>query len=329
MIRLKPNANFYSLVSAEGETNNSQEYLEYRRSWFELPQRFVLRDFPMHLDIEITSRCNLRCSFCDKLPVLKKDQLGQMDIDLFRKIIDEGSEYKLWGVKLSYRGEPLLHPDIAEMVDYAKKKGVLDIYFNTNGMLLDSRMCEKLIDAGLDRISVSVEGIDQQIFEKERIGAKFDVIRENIETLNKLKKKKKVKHPIVRVQTVLYPGIDLEAYKFFWSSRCDEVAAIDYKNGAKRQIGFNYKWGCPQLWQRMTIEWNGTIHPCNNDDSGLMPLSNVKEKSIYECWHDRRIDEIRQLHRNGMSQEIKACDGCPWRTSQIQKLLLDSTKEII
>ena len=329
MVKLRPNANFYSLSSSASRIDSSRKYSEYRRSWIELPQRFELRDFPMHLDIEATSLCNLRCTFCDKLPVLRKDQLGLIEMDLYRKIIDEGSEYKLWGLKLSYRGEPLLHPDISRMVAYAKKKGVLDIYFNTNGILLDAKMGQKLIDAGLDRISVSVEGTDPKKFEKARIGAKFDVILKNVETLRLLKKKNNVLHPLIRMQTVLYPGLDLELYKSFWMSRCDEVAAVDYKDGAKRQTGLDYEWGCPQLWQRMTIEWDGTIHPCNNDDSGLMPLSNVKKNSVYECWHDNRIDEIRQLHRNGKSCKVKACDGCPWRTAQIQKLLSNSTKEII
>lgn len=328
MIKVKPNANFYSLSSSEREAP-SAEYLKYRRDWMELPEKFILRDFPMHLDIEATSLCNLRCTFCDKLPVLRKDQLGRIDMALYRKIIDEGSERKLCGVKLSYRGEPLLHPDIAEMVFYAKSKGVLDIYFNTNGILLDAKMSEKLIDAGLDRISLSVEGTDPGEFEKARVGAKFDVILENLDTLNKLKKKRNVKHPLVRVQTFIYPGLDLELYKSFWLPRCDEVAAVDYKDGAKRQTGLEQEWGCPQLWQRMTIEWDGTVHPCNNDDSGLMPLFNVNEKSVYECWHDAGIEKIRKFHRDGMSQKVKACDGCPWRTAQMQKLSAHPAKEAI
>jgi len=300
MVVLKPNSNFYLLYSSRGSERASEEYLKYRRYWMELPEKFILRDFPMHLDIEASSMCNLRCTFCDKLPVLKKNQLGRMDIGLYRKIIDESAGYKLWGVKLSYRGEPLLHPGISDMVAYAKKKGILDVYFNTNGMLLNNAMCEKLIDASLDRVSVSVEGTDPQAFEKARRGAKFDIVLKNIETLNYLKRKRGVDYPVVRVQTFLYQGLDIEKYRLFWQSRCDEVAAVDYKDGELRREGIDYEWGCPQLWQRMTIEWDGTVHPCNNDDSGLMPLFNVNKKSVYECWHDKKIGDIRSLHRRGL-----------------------------
>jgi len=320
MIQIKPNANFYSLGGISVHENQSSEYQEYRKHWIELPQKFILRDFPMHLDIETSSRCNLRCTFCDKLPLLNKGQLGDMDFNLYKKIIDEGSRHKLWGVKLSYRGEPLLHKNIVEMASYAKKKGILDIYFNTNGMLLDRDMCERLMDAGLNRISISVEGADPVVFERERIGADFKVILNNIKTLLQLRRKKGVEYPKIRVQTVRLPNLDLDIYKSFWEDKSDEVAAIDYKDESHREKGLVYDWACPQPWQRMTIDWEGNIFPCNNDDLRLLNLGNIKEKTVYGCWHSDKAKEVRLLHQAGQSHKIEACDGCPWRTAQIRKL---------
>lgn len=320
MVQIKPNANFYSLGGVSLHENQSLEYQEYRRCWIELPQEFILRDFPMHLDIEATSRCNLKCTFCDKLPFLDKERFGDMDLDLYKKIIDEGAGHKLWGVKLSYRGEPLLHKNIVEMAAYAKKKGILDVYFNTNGMLLGRDMCERLIDAGLDRISISVDGVDHFAFEKERRGAHFKVILRNIKTLIMLRKKRKAEHPKVRVQTILLPGLDLDAYQSFWGDKCDEVAAIDYKDVLHRQKNLVYDWACPQLWQRMSIDWEGNVFPCNNDDLRLLSLGNIKEKPVYKCWHSDKTREIRMLHRAGQSHKVEACNGCPWRAAQIKKL---------
>lgn len=320
MIQIIPNSNFYSLSGSVHDNSKSEIYKEYRRAWLEYPANFFLRDFPMHLDIEITSRCNLRCTFCDKLPLLDKGNLGDMDIKLYRKIIDEGTKYQLWSVKLSYRGEPLLHKNVVEMVAYAKEKGILDVYFNTNGTLLNDEMCEKLIEAGLDRVSVSIEGIEPVPFEKERIGAKFDVILRNINTLLKLRNKKGVDYPKLRIQTVYFSNLDVEAYTTFWSQYCDEVAAVDYKNTVNREKGLKYDWACPQLWQRMTIEWDGTLIPCNNDDFRLLSSGNVNERTIYECWHADKVNKARALHKAGETHNIEACDGCPWRTAQIRKL---------
>ena len=320
MTVIKPNANFYSLGGISVHENRSAEYNEYRRCWMENPSRFILRDFPMHLDIESTSRCNLNCTFCDKLPLLKEEEFGDMDIRLYKKIIDEGAEHNLWAVKLSYRGEPLLHKDIAEMVAYAKKKGILDVYFNTNGMLLDKTMCEKLIDAGLDRISISVEGTDPRAFERERVGAQFDIILKNTDALLELRKKRGLSHPKVRIQTINFPDSDFNEYKEFWSAHSDEVAAVDYKDESNRKQGIEYDWACPQLWQRMTIEWNGAIMPCNNDDLHHLVIGNAKENTIYKCWHNQKVENMRNLHHRGQSHKVAACDGCPWRTAQIRKL---------
>jgi len=301
--------------------NLDKEYQQYRRSWIELPEKFIIRDFPMHLDIETTSCCNLKCTFCDKLPLLKKNQRGYIDLDLYKKIIDEGAEHKLWGVKLSYRGEPLLHKDICKMVHYAKKNGVLDVYFNTNGMLLSEEVSNELIDAGLNRISISIEGVDAASFEQKRIGAKFDVIKKNIEILLNLRSKKNVNYPKIRIQTLHVSGFNLEQYRNYWVKFCDEVAAVDYKDESKRKSGLVYDWACPQLWQRMTVEWDGTILPCNNDDLRMLSPGNVKDKTIHRCWHDDKINKIRHLHKQGLSHKIEDCNGCPWRTAQINKLI--------
>lgn len=316
---IKPNANFQSLSGKCDPSSQSEAYREYRRSWIEMPRQMLLRDFPMHLDIEATNRCNLRCTFCDKLPYWEKDQIGDMDFVLYKKLIDEAAQKGLWGLKLSYRGEPLLHRQIIEMVAYAKEKGILDIYFNTNGMLLDETMSVELIRAGLDRISVSVEGTDPVPFERERKGASFRVIEENVERLMRIRREMGVEHPKVRMQTVCLPGLDLEEYASYWCDKCDEVAAVDLKNAEERVTELKRSWGCPQLWQRMTIEWDGSVFPCNNDDLRLMKVGNARERSIYDCWHDPSVQKVRDLHKEGKSCMVEACNGCPWRTAQISK----------
>lgn len=319
-VTAKANQNFSSLTSSSVHDIDSPEYIEYRRCWEEYPANFVVRDFPLHLDIESTNRCNLRCTFCDKLPVMRKNQIGDMNFDLYKKIIDEGSEKGLYGVKLSYRGESLLHKKISEMVSYAKNKGIIDVYFNSNGMLLSEDMSLRLLDAGLDRISISIEGTDPISFEKERRGAKFSTIKNNIINLIELRNRKQSSCPKVRIQTVALPGLDLESYKKYWAAYCDEVAAIDYKDASARNVNINDSdWACPQLWQRMTIEWDGTIMPCNNDDLRSLSPGNVNEKSVEDCWHAAVVEKARALHRNGQSHLLASCDGCPWRTTQLLK----------
>jgi radical SAM protein with 4Fe4S-binding SPASM domain len=321
MAKATPDSNFYSLGGHSVHGVQESSYQEYRRCWEANPANFIVRDIPLHLDIETTNRCNLRCTFCDRRPLLTKDQLGDMDFSLFGKILDECRGGRLWGLKLSYRGEPLLHPDLVEMVAYAKSKGVLDVYFNTNGMLLTEEVSLRLMDAGLDRISVSVEGTDPVAFERERRGAKFSRILSNLDAMVSLRTKKGYNRPRIRVQTVKFPGIDLAEYKNFWLSHADEVAAVSYQNTQERLEGLVCReWACPQLWQRMTIAWNGAIMPCNNDDHGFLCVGNVKERSVSSCWHDPQVQQARKLHQAGQSHLVQACNGCAWRSAQIHKL---------
>jgi radical SAM protein with 4Fe4S-binding SPASM domain len=322
MVKASPDANFYSLGGHSVHDVPTPQYREYRRAWKENPQHFVVREFPLHLDIEVTSRCNLRCTFCDKLPVLSKGQMGDLDFNLYKKLLDEGAEGRLWGLKLSYRGEPLLHPRLVEMVAYAKARSVLDLYFNTNGMLLTEKMAHRLMDAGLDRLSVSVEGTDPVAFERERRGAKFHRILRNLDRLLALRSRRGYTHPLVRVQTVKFPHLDLEDYRRFWLNHADEVAAVDYKDSHQRLAGLVCRdWACPQLWQRMTIEWNGAIMPCNNDDFRHLCVGNVKERTVAACWHDPLVQKARNLHQTGWSHLLEACNGCPWRTAQLNKII--------
>jgi radical SAM protein with 4Fe4S-binding SPASM domain len=279
-----------------------------------MPKNLLLSDFPPHLDIEATSRCNFNCSFCDKQPLLQKNQLGDIKMTLFKKIIDEGALFGLKSVQLSYRGEPLLHPDLAEMVHYAKKKGVHGVYFCTNGMLLTPLMAQKLISAGLDCITISVQGSDSAAFEETRLGAKYSVILRNIKNLMETKMKYSLKSPYVKVQAVVLPDYDLEEYRKFWEPHCDEVINVPFRDCLNRRKGIRTVWICEQPWQRLTIEWDGTILPCNNDDIREFSPGNARTMTIYEAWHHDKLKILRQLHLQGNSHEAVDCDGCTYRT---------------
>lgn len=326
-IKAIANANFYSLNGTSKPDEMTEEYRKYRESWILYPEQFYVREYPLHLDIEASSLCNLRCSFCDKLPLLKKNQLGNMTFNTFRTIIDQFEQREpLWGIKLSYRGEPLMNKDLPKMVAYAKNKGILDVYFNTNGMLLTENISKKLIEAHLDRISISIDGTTKEEYEKIRIGANLETVVNNLSKLQMLKKHFHVSYPKIRIQTVYFEGMDLNNYSQTWMKYADEVAAIDYKDESYRNTDLVFYWACPQLWQRMTIEWDGSIFGCNNDDLRAMYLGNINEKSIKEFWHDPRLENIRILHKRGESHLVKACNGCPWRTAQINKILRKEKK---
>ncbi len=328
-VTIKANNNFHTATKETVfDKKTDTRFLKYRALWNENPERFIAGEFPLHLDIESSSVCNLRCPFCATTHNRwGRDKRGFMDFDLFRKIIDEGADNDLYAIKLSLRGEPLLHPDLVRMVAYAKRKGIIDVYFNTNAVLLNEELFGKLIDAGLDRISISIEGFRKEVYEKFRVGAKFERLIENVGRLRHMRESRGVAFPQIRIQTVLLEELKgcFKEYVNFWKKYADEVSYLDARQEGAG-CGFAGKeaaWACPFLWQRMTILRDGTILPClmhGIDDFASMIIGNAGECSIKDIWKGAEANFRRKLHEGGKSHEIQACRQCSYREMEVEKL---------
>ena len=309
---------FHHLSGENLFKKKDKRFIKYRKKWEEWPVIYNIEDFPLFIDIEVTNKCNLKCPFCSTTISGNKNKKGFIFKKYVERIIDEGSDNGLYGVKFNIRGEPLLHSEISYFVKYAKKKGLIDVYFNTNALLLTEEMSNKLIEAGLDRISISFEGYTKEIYESNRVGSNYEKVLNNIEKLQFIKSKLNVKYPRVRIQTIKMDNVfSIEKYKSFWKDKVDEVAFLDYKDMGIKNKGIVSSWSCPQLWQRMSVLWDGTIFPCNHDDECLISLGNIDDISIKECWNSNKLEYLRKMHKNKLAHKIEACDGCFLRNSLI------------
>ena len=106
-----------------------------------------------------------------------------MDLSLCKDIISEASSKGIFAVKFNLRGEPLLNKDLSKMVKFAKDKGIIDVFFNTNALLLNEGLSYQLIEAGLDRIIISFEGFDKTTYESYRRGSNFGRLGGNCQSL--------------------------------------------------------------------------------------------------------------------------------------------------
>jgi len=319
MPKTEVNGNFLLLKKKGLSPFGMKKYRQYRQKWEEYPRQKIVGRFPLHLDIEATSFCNLKCSFCITTHADFKN--GLMSYKVFKAIIDEGSAKGLCAIKLNWRGESLIHPEISKMVLYAKKKGIIDVFLNTNATLLTKVKAKSLIKAGIDRIIISFEGYEKELYESQRIGATFEKTIKNIKNLMSIKKEINSSLPWVRVQTILLEELKpkIEQYSKFWSEIVDEVACIDLKNEVNRIAVGEGDWVCPQLWQRMTIAWNGQIMPCVNDTFCRICLGEIPTTSIEEAWKSEELEKMRGIHSSGLAHTIKECLDCPLRSAQILK----------
>lgn len=127
---------------------------------------------PFILYLDPSSACNLSCSFCpcggahkELWTEEKRGSVGIMDFDLYKKIIDDcqGFPDKIKVLRLYKEGEPLVNKRLPEMIEYAVKSGKFEsIDFTTNGTLLNPDVNRKLVKAGLSRINISVEALDEK-----------------------------------------------------------------------------------------------------------------------------------------------------------------------
>ena len=242
-VKVNPTFHEHSVGEEKWDKANDPRYLEYREKWFNNPPNFILNEAPLNLDIEISSACNLKCPMCGRTIEMEKGQerryhAGLMDYELYKKIIDEAAEIGAYAIKLNWRGEPLLHPQVVDMVRYAKEKGIIDIMFNTNGVLLSEQMSEDLIKAGLDKMFFSIDSIQKERFEKYRCGAVFEEVMENIKNFGKINER--LGHTVeTRVSKVKLTETEdeNEAYMEYFEGLVDKVAFLDYIPYGEKDFG--------------------------------------------------------------------------------------------
>lgn len=315
------------------EEEKDPKYKEYRRKWNENPKNHIVGDFPIHLDIESTSSCNLKCVMC--FQNFNPPPKGYIDFELYKRIIDEGSQKGLCSVKLSIRGEPLLHPRIVDLVKYAKDKGVVEVMFNTNGNLLKEELSKRLIKAGLDKIIFSIDGITKEFYESIRIGGNFDRVLGNVKTLRRLKREMGTEKPYIRIQMVKLKKIKnidehVKKYVEFWSRYADYVAAEeenewDYSKNTGTVVDSTFD--CPMVYQRLMVRYDGTTTMCCGDLYAEMPIGNAKADKLGDMWKGEKINNVRKMNAQGKSHLVPICNKCGYRRTVINNSKKDNSQK--
>jgi MoaA/NifB/PqqE/SkfB family radical SAM enzyme len=152
---------------------------------------------PRHLQVEVTSACNLRCAMClvrYRPPINKLE--GAIDAKLFYRLLDDLPE--LERLTLQGLGEPLLHPRLLEFIAFTHDRGT-KVGFNTNATLLSRSKADALVAAGLDWLHVSLDGASAATYESIRDGARLPVVLRNLAGLSDARARAGVTRPHIQV----------------------------------------------------------------------------------------------------------------------------------
>lgn len=290
-----------------------QEYKTYRDNWGRCAKEKIVLDYPLNVDIELSTVCNLHCPMCyTKLDEFRKNVYhGFMEFDLFKKIIDEIKGH-VPAIRLSLRGEPTLHPDFIKCIYYAKQAGIKEVSTLTNGSKLTPEFFEKMMLAGIDWITISIDGLGEQ-YEKIRKPLKFSDTLQKLRDIYEIKQKYESHRPVIKVQSI-WPAIrgNTEDFYNMLSPYVDLIAfnpLIEYSD-FDAELVYEDGFSCPQHYQRLVIGVDGKVMPCSNDEMSQLIIGNVNYQSVYDVWHGEALNNLREKHRNGEFKEIGLCKRC-------------------
>ncbi len=154
--------------------------------------------FPVHMDVELSAKCNLRCRFCH-LSSFTPKSTDQFSLARFKEKIGPALPH-LKSITLFNKYEPLTCRDFVGIFKFLSKFEI-ETYFSTNGLLLSGEIIDALT-AKLTYLTVSVTGFTPETYKMNMGFNGLDRLKENLSKLNDLKKERKTRYPRLRISTV-------------------------------------------------------------------------------------------------------------------------------
>jgi radical SAM protein with 4Fe4S-binding SPASM domain len=304
----------------------ADKYRNYRYEWNRAANEDYLPAHPLHVDIELSSACNLRCRMCAH-GIRRMNNVGLMDRRLALRLIDECADIGVYSIKFNWRGEVTLNSFLPEAVKYAKSKAILEVQINTNGLPHKENALILCAENGIDRIIFSVDGFSKETYEHIRIGGNYENLIKNIHRLINWKKELKTNKPLIRVQMVRTQANAHEVDDFikYWQALVDDVRISDVMNrgqGNEMSVGDQVAVGrcrCPQPFQRLVVARDGLVSPCCADWYQEYVVGDAKRTGLLDIWNNDRISYIRRIQKSDQHDKIMICANCPVKESYVWK----------
>lgn len=298
-----------------------------------------------------TTFCNFKCKYCAHSLTdedMKKHYNfipENMSLDIYNEIIKQLRAFpsKLKVLSLTGQGEPLINKNIAEMIEIAKKADVAErIEIITNASLLTPEVSRKLIDAGLDTIRISLQGLSNLKYKEIcKYDFNFDKLIENIKYFYINKKQCNV---FVKVMDVaLRDGEDEKFYDIFsnisdrmFIEQCRPVYdGVEFTKGLKSiadRYGREHKKRevCPLPFFMLGIFPNGDVEPCDTIYKPVV-IGNVNKETLMEIWNGDKLREFQILQLKKERSCNSKCSVCcaPDDVSHPEDILDDLAEEIL
>ncbi len=275
-------------------------------------------DFPDQVYVELTNMCNASCTICATPTMSRKREV--MDFELFRKIIDECGKNHAYRILPFLHGETLLVPGVLDYFRYIRAISPKShINLTTNGSRLTGQLSETILREDLlDSLILSVEGADQETYEKIRSGLSFEEVRGNFLQFLRLRRQSGKRKPKLSVSMVVVDENRSSKSRFAeqWKD-ADEVRFSVFFNwggeldaqSVRRDHRLNF---CERLYHYVTILVDGRVALCCFDSNGEYIIGDVRKQSISEIWHSKEFEEVRRELFERNFDRLHLCADCDY-----------------
>ncbi len=277
------------------------------------------------------SSCNFKCTFC---PTGHRDMIaetgryqGVMKFDVFKKIIDDLAEFEkpLKVLRMYKDGEPLLNKRFADMVAYAKASGRVEyIDTTTNGTLITPERMGPILEAGIDKINISVDGMTEADYLRFT-GFKFD-FQTFVANVKWLYDNKGSCEIVVKIPGELITEAQRQEFFDTFGDHCDRIFVenfapcwpefdIEKHTGVKISKGiYQQDIGetdtCPYIFYGYSVNADGLVSSCFLDWGRKLIIGDVRTQSMKEIWNSAAMNALRLQHLEGRRRQNPVCGNC-------------------
>lgn len=316
-------------------TNYLKIKLSYFLSFFKIITKYDM--MPAFASFEPSNFCNLRCPECPVGMRTKQNPKGEtMDFDLFKNIFNELKTNLLYAI-FYFQGEPLTNRDLVKMIAFAHENRVFTMT-STNAQMLDNQTARELVEAGLDKIIISIDGATQEIYEQYRVGGLLERAINGIKFIEKWKKELYRKTPLVEIQCLLLRTTETQIAQMQQFAKTLNANNItfktaqfyDFENGnplmPKNKKFSRYRQDaegkylvknklhnhCLRLWEGAVITVDGKILPCcydKNADFALGKFEKTEKNHFKEIYNGKTARSFRKKILTNRKQ-FEICRNC-------------------
>jgi radical SAM protein with 4Fe4S-binding SPASM domain len=276
----------------------------------------IVWGMPISYSIEPTNHCNLQCPECPSGLGTLTRPLGLLKIEDFKKLVDEICKTGFY-IQLFFQGEPYINKDLPAMISYAQLKNIY-ISISTNGHFVNKKNVDYVLDNAPDKLIFSVDGLDEDSYQKYRVGGTFEQADSGLRELIRRKRERGLKKPFVEFQFIVMKqnehqmndvrkycedvGVDKLVFKTMQISSYENAIKFLPSNKKYRRytledktfrIKHKIKNHCFALWRTSVITWDGKVVPCCFDKNAQNEFGVVNGRAFADVWHSKEYSNFR------------------------------------